>query len=108
MLALLFALTAAEPQYDCYWVRGRMQMYNGSPSLRIWPRKTKRLLGVVSAKDEDEPLALRVPPNIREHIGWGKAVWANYHVCPTTAERPGWLRMVTVREARYVHVVHFD
>jgi hypothetical protein len=49
---------AAEP---CRTVHGRMELWNGAPSVRIWVVGPKRVLGVVhkQASFKDLPLAVR-------------------------------------------------
>jgi hypothetical protein len=83
----------------CYSVRGRLSAYNGTPSLRIWPIGTHRLLGVL--KDE-EPLS--VPNNIRDLVGFDRAVYADFLVCPLTKSTPGQMQDVCVEAASNVHV----
>ncbi len=33
---------------QCYWTRGRLAFYKGTPSLRLWKIGTRRLLGIYS------------------------------------------------------------
>jgi len=68
----------------CFSVHGRLSAYNGSPSLRIWPIGTHRLLGVF--KDE-EPLS--IPENIRNLAGFDKDIYGDFLVCPLTKSEPG-------------------
>src|SRR5499427_6788103 len=35
----------------CFPVHGRLSVYNGTPSIRLWPIGSKRLLGVIDPKD---------------------------------------------------------
>lgn len=86
-------------------------VYNGNPAFRIWPRGTRRLLGVVSDDDDENGEDWeRLPPNLRQHEPtFGMEVWGHFRVCPRTPERPGWMRMVVLTEVRdFVIVDHRD
>ncbi len=83
----------------CFTVRGRLSTYNGTPSLRVWPIGTKRLLGVV----EDEKL-LSVPSNIRKLVGFDKDVYGDFLVCPFTAQEPNHMQFVCIEAASNVRI----
>jgi hypothetical protein len=90
--------------YGCYWVDGRLKAYNGTPSPRIWPRGTKRLLGVVSWPRGSENIDL--PANVRNlDFRFGRDIWGEFKVCPLDPRRKGWMRMVRMIDARNVIVV---
>lgn len=90
--------------WPCYWTHGRIVAGNGTPSVRIWPSGTRRLLGVVNPSDPrtDDGELDSLP------IGLGRlltdkhvdAVWGDFHVCPVAPERDGWMRFVTVNRTR--------
>src|SRR5229473_8064454 len=42
----------------CYWTHGRLSVYNGNPSFRIWKIGTHRLLGVFNGPSHFPP---RIP-----------------------------------------------
>ena len=100
--ALLIALLATDAAGApiCTRVHGRLFAANGTPSLRIWPVGTRRLLGV---HDDANPDAL--PPELRgDHAPSMGAtddarveVYGDFTVCPLTRDRPGHMRMVTVK-----------
>jgi hypothetical protein len=102
LVALLAAETKAEPA--CYRVHGRLFAANGTPSLRIWPVGTRRMLGV---HDDANPEAL--PPELRgdraPSMGATAAdrveVYGDFTVCPLTRDRPGHMRMVTVKAVEH-------
>jgi hypothetical protein len=83
----------------CFPVRGRLSAYNGTPGLRIWPIGTHRLLGILN--DEDP---LSVPENIRNLVGFDRAVYGEFLVCPFTKSKPGQMQFVCVAVASNVHV----
>lgn len=93
-LASLDSSSAAEP---CRTVRGRMELTNGTPSVRIWLVGTKRMLGV----HQQDELFDQLPVNIRR--AWegsdgvaGHRLFGDFRVCPRTPSRPGWMQMVSV------------
>ena len=101
LIALLAAGAAAASAPPCTRVHGRLFAANGTPSLRIWPVGTKRLLGV---HDDAAPDAL--PPELRGAHAPSMAasadqgdrvVYGDFTVCPLTRDRPGHMRMVTVK-----------
>jgi hypothetical protein len=82
----------------CYVVHGRATFGNGTPTLRIWPVGTKRMLGVTAgpiADDADDPI---VPKNFGIPNG-AEAVYGDFEVCPFTLERKGHMKMVCVESA---------
>ena len=78
----------------CFTIRGRLNVWNGSPSLRIWHVGTKRILGV----DDDFPLR----SELDAYDLLNGAVWGNFEVCPFTKDRPGVMRMVCVESANHL------
>ena len=78
----------------CWDLRGRASLYNGNPSVRIWPIGTKRLLGV---REAEPPL---VPPGLAKSLSWDSAVFAELRVCPFTQEREGAMQIVCVAAVR--------
>ncbi len=83
----------------CYSVRGRLSAYNGTPSLRIWPVGSGRLLGVLPSENEI------VPNNIRAKVTFSQSVLANLEVCPFSRARAGEMQFVCVESATNVVVV---
>src|SRR4051812_43633861 len=98
LIALLISDAAAEPA--CHRVHGRLFAANGTPSLRIWPVGTRRLLGV---HDDANPEAL--PPELRGARAPAMGardddrveVYGDFTVCPLGPDRAGHMRMVTVK-----------
>jgi hypothetical protein len=74
---------------ECFKVRGRLRGYSANPPCRIWPVGTNYLLGI------QDPDAL--PSNIA--CGEGFEVYADFVVCPLSAERKNGARMVCVATA---------
>ena len=82
----------------CFRVRGRMSLYNGAPSVRIWPVGSTRLLGV-SQQRFDDPRICNLPDAIARQLSPDDDVFADFEVCPFTPERPGVMRLVCVDSA---------
>lgn len=95
----LNASAFAQASGDCFVVHGRLQVGNGAPSARIWLIGTDRILGIPDGPAGDELRSL--PPNVRELLGDApseKRVFGEFSVCPLTEDRPGWMRMVTLKD----------
>ena len=104
---LIVPLNATTPERTpCHWVRGRLMAYNGNPTFRIWPAGTHRLLGVVCLQRGCEGPSEFLPPVLlRFDPSFDRTLWGEFKVCPLQKERPGWMRMVLVTDARQVTVI---
>jgi hypothetical protein len=93
------------PQVDgpCFNVHGRIRVYNGTPSARIWPVGTKRLLGVSEARFYKSEYS-NMPPDLSHLLEWDKEIFADFVVCPFTPDEPGVMRLVCVDSASNVVV----
>jgi hypothetical protein len=82
---------------SCFTVRGRLSVYNGAPSLRIWRIGTKRILGV-----SEQRFAVagyrNVPENIRAEIDQNKALFGDYLVCPFTKPKENEMQIVCIEK----------
>lgn len=95
----------AQPQLAgvCFEIRGRMAIYNGNPSLRIWHVGTKRLLGLSKHRgsiNED----YYVPKELLEQLSFGKAMYADFTICPLTDDEPGVMRLACVESAEDISI----
>lgn len=82
----------------CFWVRGRVSLFNGNPTVRVWKVGTGRMLGVsdrVCAEPECAPL----PAELRALLDWDHRVFGNFLVCPFTCARPGVMQFVCIERA---------
>src|SRR5260370_7960810 len=57
---------------SCYWTHGRLTVYNGNPSFRIWRIGTTKILGVLSGpssrrRDPEDGEHPEFPPNL-DHL----------------------------------------
>lgn len=92
---------------ECYWTRGRIALYNGNPSFRMWKIGTKRLLGIFSgpsvshdrlSPDQEHP---EFPANVDKI--WSSRLgdlYGDFEVCPLAPEHPRAMRPVYVESAR--------
>lgn len=80
----------------CFRIHGRIAMYNGTPTLRIWRIGTDRLLGV----DDDVP----VPEPLSRQLDWDVNTYADFEVCPFTREREGEMQKVCIESAEHIVV----
>lgn len=85
---------------QCFRLHGRAFFSNGTPSLRIWPVGTKRILGVNAhpeADDAEDPIA---PSNLLNALGgFDHFVFRDFDVCPFTPKSQGHMQMVCVEQA---------
>lgn len=82
----------------CTRVRGRMNYWNGTPSVRIWKVGTRRMLGVSEGRFSREGYQ-NLPPALASTLSWETDLFADFMVCPFTRERPGVMQLVCVDSA---------
>ena len=99
--ALGDAAQARQAAQGCHWVEGRLTLGNGTPAIRIWPRGTRRLLGVTTPDFRSESEET-LPPNVWAFLRQKRTdrIWGAFKVCPLAPDRPGHMRPVTVAAAR--------
>jgi len=102
------------PPGQCRIVRGRMRLYNGTLSFRIWVIGTHRMLRVVNDDGDNfndpetlpAPLATAMRPFKADPAGFfGRTVLARYRVCAFTKSRPGVMQSVNVTGATDIQVI---
>jgi hypothetical protein len=79
---------------DCAVVRGRVDLWNGAPTVRMWLVGTNRMLGV--AND--------LPPNVTSLWDtapdrWEVSIFGDFEVCAITPSRLGVMQSVAVKAA---------
>ena len=87
----------------CFKVYGRIRVYSGTPSVRIWPVGTNRLLGVSEGRFYN-PEYSNMPPDLSNLLTWDKEIFADLIVCPFTPDEPGVMRLVCIDSASNVVV----
>jgi hypothetical protein len=86
--------------WPCSWVHGRMRAGNGTPSTRIWPVGTHRMLGVVDPRHPDDEVGEMPKSVLRLLTPENPTVLGDFYVCPVSPERAGWMRFVVVKKVR--------
>lgn len=83
----------------CFEVRGRLSVYNGAPTLRIWKIGSRRMLGVSEQRFAVEGYR-NVPDSIRNQVNQDVDLYGNFLVCPFTRPKAGEMQMVCVEDAK--------
>jgi hypothetical protein len=100
---------------SCYWTHGRLSIYNGNPSLRVWKIGTKHLLGIYggpstfpprTSEDSESP---ELPPNLENLDGAleGGEIFADFEVCPLRPEHPHQMQPACIESAKNIFVHRF-
>jgi hypothetical protein len=85
----------------CFTVHGRLSVYNGTPSIRLWPIGTKRLLGVIDPRDPSAvPGRDTLPESIASKLDFDKDVFGDFLVCPLTRSKPGRMQTVCIESGK--------
>ena len=87
----------------CFEFRGRLAFYNGTPSMRIWPIGTNRLLGISESKYFLQGYA-SIPSTLVNKLKWGNAIYANFIACPFAKQTPDTMQLICVESATNVQV----
>jgi len=77
----------------CYRVHGRLDVWNGAPTFRIWIIGTHHVLGVDPLEDGIMPTFLL------EQLQAGYSLTGSYMVCPFRRERRGYMGSVCIESA---------
>jgi hypothetical protein len=109
----------------CYWAHGRLSIYNGNPSDRIWKIGTSRILGVFNgpshfpphtiADDEDPELPVNLGMAYEaDYRRWKQSegnrdyefpvVFADFEVCPLEPEKKVEMQAVCVESAKNIYL----
>jgi hypothetical protein len=111
----------------CYWTHGRLSVYNGNPSLRIWKIGAPRILGVFNgpshfppstiADDESPDLPVSLERAYEaDHRRWKKSgvryyefpvIFADFEVCPLEPEKKDEMQAVCVESAKNIFLQKF-
>lgn len=88
---------------SCFEIKGKLSVYNGAPSLRIWRVGTKRILGI-SEQRYALPDVRKVPEEVERAIKPDVDLLGDYTVCPLTKAKPGVMQFVCVDKVRNLTV----
>src|SRR5260370_8839015 len=97
----------------CYWTHGRLSLYNGTSSFRIWKVGTTRMLGIYSGpsvyrpdadvKDLDDNEGPEWPSNIdRAFRPTENHMFADFEVCPLGPEKLRAMQAVCIESAKNI------
>ena len=87
----------------CFKVKGKMFLSNGTPSVRIWPVGTKRILGISEGRFHLDDYG-NVPDDLVQQLNWKTVMYADFTVCPFTSDKPGVMRLVCVESAENISI----
>lgn len=89
----------------CFTVYGRLSVYNGTPSIRLWRIGSKRMLGVLDPENiSGEPGLSTIPAPIREQLDWNKYILGDFLVCPLTRPKPGRMQTICIESGKHLIV----
>ena len=86
----------------CFTVRGRLSLYNGAPTIRLWRVGTKRMLGVSASYSQEGYSS--IPENLESQLNWENELWGDFLVCPFTRQRPKEMQLICVEEGKNIVV----
>ena len=85
----------------CFTVHGRLSVYNGNPSIRLWRIGTKRILGVRDSEEvSGESGPHTIPASIRGKLDFDKNIYGDFLVCPLTRSKPGRMQIICVESGK--------
>jgi hypothetical protein len=87
---------------QCFFVRGRLSLYNGNPTIRLWRAGTKRILGVSDSYAREG--YSRIPEDIEKKLDWESEVWGNFKVCPFTRRKPNEMQLICIESGKNIVV----
>ncbi len=92
---------------SCYWAHGRLSIYNGDPTFRLWKIGTRRLLGIYSGpgfgpfdeglNEEDD---LELPTSLKGYDFTKVTLFGDFEVCPLAAEKEGRMQPACIESAK--------
>jgi hypothetical protein len=88
----------------CKTVSGLLTYGNGTPGIRISPRGSHRILGVLDEMGDPEGRDI-LPRNVKEMMmatSPPSAIIGKFYVCPLTVKKSGWMQMVRLRRASHL------
>lgn len=97
---------------SCYWTHGRLSIYNGNPSLRVWKIGTKHLLGIYSgpstfpprtSEDSESPELPAALERLDGALEDG-VIFADFEVCPLRSEHPHQMQPACIESAKNIVV----
>jgi hypothetical protein len=99
-----FSCKTAENSGTCYWVHGRLGVYDGNPTYRLWKIGTHHLFGILSGpgslkRNPDDGVEAQLPDNISFH-STGTQIFGDFEICPLQREVPGEMQNACIESAK--------
>lgn len=94
----------------CYWTHGRLSLYNGTPTYRLWKIGTHRMLAIHSGPgfklgDDQENENPETPSNVDHAFKTPYSqIYADFEVCPLEPEVAGHMQRVCIESAKNIVV----
>jgi len=89
----------------CFTVHGRLQINNGTPSIRLWRIGTKRMLGVLDPQDiSGVPGPSTIPASIAKQLDFDKYAFGDFLVCPLSKSMPGRMQTICIESGSHLIV----
>ena len=102
------ACKTEENAKTCYWIHGRLSIYNGNPTFRLWKIGTRRLLGIYSGPgagpsvDGGDEEDVELPSNLMKYDFTKVSVFGDYEVCPFVPEKEGRMQPACIESAKNI------
>ena len=84
----------------CFRVYGRLALYNGAPTIRLWRAGSRRVLGVSGSYAREGYTS--IPEELERRLSWETELWGDYLVCPYTRRRAGEMQMVCIESGERI------
>jgi hypothetical protein len=84
----------------CFTVRGRLSLYNGAPTIRLWRAGTKRMLGVSASYSREGYSS--IPEELEKQLNWENELWGDFLVCPFTPQRPKEMQLICIESGKKI------
>ena len=96
----------------CYWTHGRLGVYNGNPTFRVWRIGTTAIVGIHSGPDAqrgdpEDGEHPEFPPNVEklvEGMVQGHRIFADFEICPFAPERKGEMQFGCIESSKNIVV----
>ena len=89
----------------CFTVHGRLQINNGTPSIRLWRIGTQRMLGILDPEDiSGMPGPSTIPASIEKQLDFNKHIVGDFLVCPLSQSRPGRMQTICIESGKHLIV----
>ena len=98
------------PVGQCRTVHGRMALYNGTFSFRIWVIGTHRMLRIVDSEGDNFNELSKLPSSLARQLTpyredlFHPRVFADFRVCDFTRSKPGVMQSVTLEDATHIRI----